>query len=72
MAKESERGIVDIETLKKEGHDKRMAAEHELVKIENENHDRPSNAHIEQSSAVGQPPRSCGGLSPLYIFFFHI
>ena len=53
VAKESERGIVDIETLKKanenlistmneavriqkEGHDKRMAAEQELVKIENE------------------------------------
>ena len=53
VAKESERGIVDIETLKKanenlistmneavriqkEGHDKRMAAEHELMKIENE------------------------------------
>lgn len=53
VAKESERGIVDIETLKKanenlistmneavriqkEGHDKRMAAEQELIKIENE------------------------------------
>ena len=53
VAKESERGIVDIEALKKanenlistmneavriqkEGHDKRMAAEHELMKIENE------------------------------------
>ena len=53
VAKESERGIVDIETLKKanenlistmneavrirkDGHDKRMAAEHELMKIENE------------------------------------
>lgn len=53
VAKESERGIVDIETLKKanenlistmneavriqkEGHDKRMAAEHQLMEIENE------------------------------------
>ena len=53
VAKESERSIVDIETLKKanqnlistmneavriqkEGHDKRMAAEQELVKIEDE------------------------------------
>lgn len=53
VAKESERGIVDIETLKKvnenliatinetvqiqkEGHDKRVAAEAELVKIEGE------------------------------------
>ena len=53
VARESERGIVDIETLKKanqnlidtmneavriqkEGHDKRIAAEQELVKIENE------------------------------------
>ena len=53
VAKESERGIVDIEALKKanenlistmneavriqkEGHDKRMAAEQELIKIENE------------------------------------
>ena len=36
VAEESERGIVDIETLKKEGHDKRIAAEQELVKIENE------------------------------------
>ena len=53
VAKESERSIVDIETLKKanenlistmteavriqkEGHEKRMAAEQELVKIEGE------------------------------------
>lgn len=53
VAKESERGIVDIETLKtvnenlistitetmkiqQEGHEKRVAAEAELVKIENE------------------------------------
>ena len=53
VAKESERGIVDIETLKranenlistmneavriqKEGHDKRMAAEQELIKLEGE------------------------------------
>ena len=53
VARETERGIVDIETLKKanqnlidtmneavriqkDGHDKRMAAEQELIKIENE------------------------------------
>lgn len=53
VAKESERGIVDVETLKKanenlistmkeavriqqEGHDRRQAAEQELMKIEEE------------------------------------
>ena len=53
VAKESERGLVDIEALKKanqnlvstmneavriqkEGHEKRMAAEQELLKIEDE------------------------------------